>query len=156
MRMFKAALAGAAGSLLMFLLMMVGIKGLHVAPFNVPPSAAFLIKLGITAKPLALLVHFGYGMFWSAVLVAIFGERTDIPKALGLAGSLWLFMMIVYSPLIGWGVFGVGGAGHLLPPGSPLHLGPAPKYIVATLLLHVVYGLTIGWLDAKIVAGPVR
>jgi len=38
----------------------------------------------------------------------------NIAKGLGLAGVLWLIMMLVYSPIIGWGVFGFGGPGHAL------------------------------------------
>jgi len=56
-------------------------------------------------------------------------------------------MMLVYSPLIGWGVFGVAGSGQTLAPSNPLHLGSTVKYIVATLLLHLIYGSIIGGLN---------
>ncbi|MFB6250035.1 MAG: hypothetical protein ABEL97_15875 [Salinibacter sp.] len=147
MKWFKAAVIGALGSLVMFALMMLGIHGTGIAPFNLPPSAAFLEQLGLRVGPLPLLVHFGYGATWSMVLIALYGADTDVRAGLTLATVLWLFMMLVYSPLIGWGVFGFGGAGHTLSPSAPLYLGSPIKYIGATLLLHLIYGSIIGGLN---------
>jgi hypothetical protein len=63
MQYLKAALVGIVGSLVMFLIMMIGIHGTGIAPFNIPPSAAILVKLGLPVQSLVLLVHFGYGAF---------------------------------------------------------------------------------------------
>jgi hypothetical protein len=147
MKWIKAAVVGALGSLVMFALIMFGIHGAGIAPFNLPPSAAFLEMLGINVGPLPLLAHFGYGATWSVVLVAVSGRETTISKGLGLATGLWLLMMVVYSPLIGWGLFGFGGAGHQLAPSDPLYLGSPVKYVMATLVLHLIYGSIIGWLN---------
>jgi hypothetical protein len=146
MKWLKSALVGALASLVMFIIIAFSIKS-GVAPFNVPPSAAFLEKLGINVGPVALLVHFGYGAFWSMVLVGIFSERTDLVRGICLALILWLVMMIAYSPMIGWGLFGFGSAGASLPPDNPLYLAPGPKYLIATLFLHLIYGAIIGWLN---------
>jgi hypothetical protein len=147
MKWFKAAVVGALGSLVMFALMMLGIHGTGIAPFNLPPSAAFLEQLGLNVGPLPLLAHFGYGATWSMVLIALYGADTDVQSGLTVAGALWLFMMLVHSPIIGWGVFGFGGAGHTLPSTDPLYLGSPIKYIGATLLLHLIYGWIIGGLN---------
>lgn len=144
MKWIKAAAVGALGSLVMFLLMMLGIHGTGIAPFNLPPSAAFLEQIGLNVGPLPLLVHFGYGATWSMVLVALYGSATNVRRGTLFAAGLWLFMMIVYSPIIGWGIFGFGGAGHALSPDNPLYLGSPIKYIVATLVLHLIYGSIIG------------
>jgi len=148
MKWTKAIIVGFLGSLVMFLLMMLGIYGTGIAPFNVPPSAAFVIKLGLPAKPLALIVHFGYGAFWSVLLVYWYGERTDIIKGIGLALIAWGIMMIIYSPIIGWGFFGFGDA-HTLSPTHPLYLESGPKYIIITLVLHLIFGVIIGWVNPK-------
>ncbi len=140
----KAGLVGAGGSLVMALVMFPAIQA-GVAPFNLPPSAALLERLGLNVGPLALVAHFGYGIFWSIVFVALFGERADVKRALGLAATLWLILMVIYSPAIGWGVFGFGAADRAAD--HPLHLGSPIKYAVATLLLHAVYGLVIGTLN---------
>ena len=144
MKWIKSAVIGALGSLVMFLLMMFAIHGAGIAPFNLPPSAAFLEKLGLNVGPLPLLVHFGYGATWSVLLVALYGADTNVRRGAYLATALWLFMMIVYSPIIGWGVFGFGASYE---PGNVLHLGSPIKYIVATLVLHLIYGSIIGGLN---------
>ena len=144
MKWIKSATVGALGSLVMFALIMFGIHGAGIAPFNLPPSAAFLEILGLNVGPLPLLVHFGYGATWSLVLVSLYGAETNVTRGISLAIGLWLFMMLVYSPIIGWGVFGVG-AGYEA--GSMLHLGSPIKYIVATLVLHLIYGGIIGGLN---------
>ena len=145
MKWIKSAVIGVLGSLVMFLLMMYVIHGAGIAPFNLPPSAAFLEQLGLNVGPLPLLVHFGYGATWSVLLVWLYGADTSVRRGVYLATALWLFMMIVYSPIIGWGVFGFGGAGY--ESGDLLHLGPPVKYTGATLVLHLIYGFIIGGLN---------
>lgn len=147
MKWLKSALVGALGSLVMFVLLMAGIHGAGVAPFNIPPSAAFLEQVGLNTGVLPLLVHFGYGATWSLLLVALYEAETTLRHGLQLAAGLWLFMMLVYSPLIGWGVFGIGGQGHTLAPTDPLYLGSPVKYVGATLVLHLIYGAIIGGLN---------
>lgn len=143
----KSVLVGFVGSLLMFGVMVVGIHVTGVAPFNMPPSAAFLEAFGLNVGPLALVVHFGYGGFWSAVLFAAFGRQTTVWHGLGLAGVLWLVMMLVLSPIIGWGVFGTTAGTQ--PAEAALALTSTPKYIGMTALLHVLFGVVIGWLNPR-------
>ena len=102
----KATVSGLTASLAMFIVMFIGIHVTGIAPFNVPPSAAFLETLGLNVGPVPLLVHFGYGAFWSVVLVGIVGSSANLKNGIGLAVGLWLVMMLALSPLIGWGVFG--------------------------------------------------
>ncbi len=145
MKWLKAAVVGLLGSLVMFVFIMLGIHVTGIVPFNVPPSGAFLTKLGLDIGPLPLIVHFGYGAFWSIFLVFIAKENVNTVKGILLALGLWLFMMIVYSPFIGWGFFGFGG--EKLAPDSPLYLEPGPKYLIATFVLHLIYGTIIGWFN---------
>lgn len=146
MRWMKAATVGILAALVMLILMMFGIH-LGLAPFRIPPSAAMLTRLGINAGPLALLVHLGYGAFWSLALVYWFQERTDIAKGIYISLGLWLILMLVYSPIIGWGLFGMGTTAAL-PPGNVLYLQPGPKYLISTLVLHLIYGWIVGWLNS--------
>lgn len=135
--------AGFLASLVMFCFIYLGIEVTGLAPFNAPPSEAFLYNIGVEGSGYALALHFCYGMLWSYVLVYTFEEDVTVLKAVGLAVVLWLFMMIVYSPLIGWGMFGFGYA-HLLEPDHLLYLREGPGYVVSTLLLHLVYGAVLG------------
>ena len=148
--LLKAGVVGLLGSLIMFILMQIGLNT-GMAPFQVPPSAAFLLSLELPAMPLALVGHFLYGAFWSIVLVALFKEGSSIGKGILLSIVLWLIMMLILSPVIGWGVFGMGERPdqEIYKEGAKLFLEQGPKYIVVTLVLHLIYGLTIGWLNPK-------
>ena len=66
MQWVKAGAAGVIGSLVIFIVMLLGIQVTGMAPFNLPPSAAFLEAIGLPPQPLALLVHFGYGIAWAS------------------------------------------------------------------------------------------
>ena len=147
MKWIKAIVAGLVAGLVMFIVLAMG-TNTGMAPINVPPSAAFLgATTGIQSPLLAALLHFAYAAFGSVLLVAIFGRRTNITKCLLVALVLWLILMVVYSPIIGWGFFGAGGPNHELPPESPLFIGAAGPYVLITLVLHAIYGLIIGWMD---------
>ena len=120
-----------------------------LAPFNVPPSNAFLYNLGVEGLGYALLLHFCYGTFWVFVLVYTFDDDLSIIKAEVLAIVLWFFMMFVYSPLIGWGFLGYGYA-HYLSVDHPLYFGnQLGTYIFITLLVHLVYGWALGCLNSR-------
>jgi len=147
MKWIKAIVAGLVAGLVMFIALAIG-TNTGMAPINVPPSAAFLgATTNIRSPPLAGLLHFAYAAFGSVLLVAIFGRDTNITKGIGLALVLWLILMMVFSPIIGWGFFGAGGPNHELPPTAPLYIGSAGAYVLVSLMLHVVYGLIIGWMD---------
>lgn len=146
MQWIKAGAVGALGSLVILVVMGIGIHGTGAAPFNLPPSAAFLKALGIAPQPLAVLLHFTYGIAWAMILWAVFRDKTDIWRGIGVAVVVkWLVLMqLIYSPIIGWGPFG-SNAGTL-PADAPSALTSTGAYVVMTLVLHVVYGALNGWL----------
>jgi len=155
MNLVKAAIVGLVASLLMFLLIQMsihsrfsGLMALHAA-FNTPPSAAFLLSLGLPAKPLALILHFLYGAAGSIILVTIYKNRVNTVRGIGFGMILWLIMMLVYSPIIGWGFFGFGDSVASLPSDEPLALGAPLKYIMVTLFVHLIYGIVIGWTNKR-------
>lgn len=145
---FNIALAGFLASMVMFLFIYLGVTVTDIAPFNLSPSAAFLYNLGIESDGYAILLHFSYGILWSYVLVYTFEEDVSITKALILSIILWGFMMIVYSPLIGWGIFGLGYAHHLASD-HPLFLEGTLSYLTITLLVHLIYGWILGFLNSR-------
>lgn len=141
---------GALGSLLMALVMQLALQGMLplTLPFNVPPSAAFLSLLGLEVPYLALVVHLTYGATWSVVHLWLFWDRTSVTNGVGLAVVLWLAMMLVLSPMLGWGAFGWAGTPGLSPD-ADLYLRGGATYPAVTLLLHVLYGLVIGFLNRR-------
>ncbi len=79
---------------------------------------------------LAIIFHLSYGGFFGAVFTAV-TQKVTIGKGLLLGLLLWFIMQIVVFPFLGWGFFGTA---------------ITPKIAVATLVLHLVYGATLGWL----------
>lgn len=104
-----------------------------VSPFPKPPSLAFAeTVLGRTLPlPVGLLFHTVYVTFWSVIYVRYFPRR-DIWTALGLAAVLWVVILVVYFPVVGWGLAG---------------LSVSPKLIVASFVPHVLFGLLLWGLD---------
>lgn len=146
MRLLKAAIVGLVSSLIMLIVMILAIFIIAFTPFHSLPSTAFLINVGIHSEVFSLLLHFAYGTLWSVVLVYGFEEDVTLLKGLGFAMILWFFMMVVYSPIMGWGFFGFGYS-YLLSPSDPLYLSTGPMYIISTIAVHVVYGVCVGWLN---------
>lgn len=63
-------------------------------------------------------------------------------RGIGLGVALWLVMQVVWLPYVGWGAFGTAHT---------------PKIAIATLILHLIYGATLGWLiDRKTGRAPER
>ena len=100
-----------------------------VSPFPKPPSLAFAET--VLARPLplpvGLLFHTIYVTFWSVIYVRYFPRR-DIWSALGLVVFLWIVILVVFFPIVGWGLAG-------------LTIGP--KLIVASFVPHLLFGLLL-------------
>lgn len=88
-----------------------------------------------TAVPGVILLHFVFGIAW-AVVYARFAEPH-------LSGPGWrrglifsplpgLLSLLVFLPLVGGGILGLG-------------LGAGPLPIIGNLLVHAVYGATLGY-----------
>lgn len=141
----KAAIIGFFASFLMFVATAPAIN-FDIAPFNIPPPAAVAYMLGIGFGPIPWIMHFIYGTFWSCVFVFIWGREGSTFKGIALGFGLWLLLMVVYSPLVGWGFFGFGDA-HLLPVNHPLYLREGADFALLSLVIHLVYGGLVGWLN---------
>jgi hypothetical protein len=88
--------------------------------------------------PLGWLGHFFLGtVIWGLIYAAWHASLPGAPVVKGLiVGAVaWLAMMILFMPLAGHGLFA-------------LSLGPPA--VVATLVLHLVYGAVLGGVYAKV------
>lgn len=123
---------GVAVSMLTAIIMMALTK-MGVSPFPKPPSLAFAeTVLGRTLPQLVgLLFHVAYVTFWSVVFVQCFPKR-NFWSAMALAGGLWIGILAVFFPVVGWGIAG-------------LHVGP--KLIPASLVPHLLFGLFLWALE---------
>ena len=102
-------------------------------PFPKPPSLAFAeTVLGRSVPlPIGLLFHLAYVTFWCLVYVRFFPRR-GLGPALGLGFALWLVILVVFFPVVGWGFAG---------------LAVSPKLIVASFVPHLVFALLLWALD---------
>ncbi|HET9818948.1 MAG TPA: hypothetical protein VFP92_07295 [Rhodanobacteraceae bacterium] len=112
---------------------MLALTKAGASPFPKPPSLAFAETLLRRPLPLpvGLLFHVAYVTFWSVVFVRHFPRR-NLAAALALAGALWLAILIVFFPVVGWG---------------PAGLHVSPKLIPASLVPHLLFGFLVWGLD---------
>ena len=74
------------------------------------------------------------GLVWAMLYGLVFEPRLRGPGwQRGMIFSLlpWLFSLLVFMPLVGGGIFGVG-------------LGAGPLPIIGNLILHLIYGAMLG------------
>lgn len=119
-------------------LVMLALTSAGLSPFPKPPSLAFAeTVLGRTLPlPVGLLFHTVYVTFWSAIYVRYFPRR-DAWTALGLAAVLWIVILAVFFPIVGWGLAG---------------LSVSPRLIPASFVPHLLFGLLL-WAAHKYLPG---
>ena len=134
---------GVVATIAMSIPMLFGfLSGMSPIPESVPKAIVASV-LGIAGpKPLvvglAVGLHLAYGGAFGALLAAM-SHPVTVSKGVGLGVALWLLMQLVVLPVLGWGVFGTT---------------ITPRIAVVTLLLHLVYGVVLGWtLDRRPVSG---
>ncbi|HEY1573268.1 MAG TPA: DUF6789 family protein [Pseudonocardiaceae bacterium] len=126
---------GLVATVAMSALMIAGVlTGISPMPKPIPVALVAHVLGGGVPMPaliaLGALAHLVYGAIAGAVLAAL-TRRVTVARALGYAVLLWALMGLVWLPYLGWGLFGTG---------------VTPKIALATLVLHLVYGLTLGLL----------
>lgn len=120
-----------------------------IAPMPQLPSLAFAeTVLGRTLPlPVGLLFHVAYVTFWSVAYVVLFRNSLTFLNALWLGLALWVVVLAVFFPIVGWGFLG---------------LGISPKLIPAALVPHLFFALflwglcRIGFKQSAIVTNEVR
>lgn len=123
----KALGVGIAAAILLSAVMVPALK-LGISPLPKPLGLAFAETVLGRALPLpvGLLFHVAYVTFWSAAFVVVFRNSLSFRKALLLALALWIGVLIVFFPVVGWGFLG---------------LGISPKLIVASLVPHLLFAV---------------
>ena len=125
---------GVVATIAMSIPMMIGMaSGVAPMPEPIPKALVSLVFGAGLPAPLLMALsagsHLGYGGFFGAVLARLYPEA-GLREGLALGVLLWLVMEIVVLPILGWGFFGAA---------------ITPKIAVATLVLHLIYGATLGW-----------
>lgn len=133
-RLTAAAGWGVVATLAMSVLMLLSVVS-GLAPMPEPiPLALVKETVGVLPQPALMAVaaaaHLAYGAL-AAVVLAALAKRVSLPVGLGYGVVLWAVMGLVWLPYLGWGLFGTG---------------ITPIVVAATLVLHLVYGGTLGLL----------
>ncbi|HWP34632.1 MAG TPA: DUF6789 family protein [Thermodesulfobacteriota bacterium] len=92
------------------------------------------------ALPAAFGLHLAFGLIWAAIYTYVFEPR--LPGRDWQRGALfslvpWILSLIVFLPVAGGGLFG-------------LELGAGPLPTIGNLILHLVYGVTLGELYGRL------
>jgi len=114
-----------------------------VTPLPAPVALTFAETLvgGASLPPaIGILFHTVWVTVMTAGFVAASREALTGPRALGFALALWIVALVVFFPIIGWGVAG---------------LAIGPQLIVGALVPHLIYGLLL-WGGAKLLFGRTR
>lgn len=126
---------GVVATVVMSIPMVVGaVAGFLPMPQPIP--AAIMGSLLGEGLPRLLLMgvaagsHLAYGAIGGGILAALTRPVT-VAKGLGWGVLLWGIMGVAWLPFLGWGLFGT-----IID----------PRILVATLVLHLIYGGTLGWL----------
>jgi hypothetical protein len=122
------ALAVGIGTGLLLSAIMVPAFRLGIFPFPKPVGLAFAETLLGRSLPLpvGLLFHLVYVTFWSMAFIIFLRDKLTLANALILAFVLWIGVLVIFFPIIGWGLLG---------------LGIGPKLIVASLVPHLLFGI---------------
>ncbi|MBV6486648.1 MAG: hypothetical protein GHHEDOFH_00583 [Pseudorhodoplanes sp.] len=145
---WKAVGIGVVTALLLSALMVPAFK-LGIAPMPQMPSLAFAeTVLGRELPlPVGLLFHVVYVTFWSVAYVVLFRDYLTFLNALWLGLALWIVVLVVFFPIVGWGFLG---------------LGVSPRLIPAALVPHVLFSVFLwalcrfGFAQSAITAKSVR
>ena len=123
----KAIGVGIATAVILSLIMVPASKA-GISPMPKPLGLAFAqVLLGEIPLPVGLLFHVLYVTFWSVAYVALFPQRTFL-NALWLALALWVVVLVIFFPIVGWGFLG---------------LAIGPKLIIGSLVPHLLFAIVL-------------
>ncbi|HEY8368676.1 MAG TPA: DUF6789 family protein [Thermodesulfobacteriota bacterium] len=153
--MRRAVIAGFVATVTMTLALAVGyFVALELGSPSVPSYAAQpgppqwmwalthnpITELTRGAMPAAFVLHLALGLIWAGIYAAVFEPRlpgADWQKGITFALIPYVLSLVVFLPLAGGGLFG-------------LALGAGPLPILGNLILHIVYGVTLGELYGRL------
>ena len=148
--LFRAVLAGLIATMLMTVGLAVAYLVATVLGSESPNAPVLARWLGglthnavtlqaETALPIAVLLHVIAGIGWAVVYAGVVEPRLSGPgwrRGLVFAPAPGILSLLVFLPALGGGIFGLG-------------LGAGPLPVVGNLVLHLVYGATLGGFYAR-------
>jgi hypothetical protein len=125
--LLKAIGIGIVTALLLSAISVTGMKT-GISPLPKPLALAFAETLlgRDLPLPVGLAFHVAWVTFFSVVYVWLFRHKMTFLRALGLSAVLWVSTLVVFFPIVGWGLFG-------------LNIGP--MLIVGSAVPHLLFAV---------------
>ncbi|WP_353644622.1 hypothetical protein [Mesorhizobium sp. WSM2239] len=107
--------------------MFAGLKT-GISPLPKPLALAFAETIFGTNLPLpvGMMFHLVWVTFFSALYVVLFRDALTFMRAFWLAFALWISVLVVFFPIVGWGFLG---------------LAVTPKLIAASAVSHLLFAI---------------
>jgi hypothetical protein len=123
----RALAVGIGVSILTAAFMAAGLKS-GVSPLPKPLGLAFAeTVLGRPLPlPVGLLFHAVWVTAFSVIYVGLFRDALTLLRALALGAALWIVVLVIFFPVVGWGFLG---------------LAVTPKLIVASAVPHLLFAV---------------
>lgn len=123
----KALAVGVATALLLSAVMVPAMKA-GLSPMPRPLGLAFAETVLDRPLPLpvGLLFHVVYVTAWALVFVVLFRSQLTFRNALLLGIVLWIAVLVLFFPVVGWGFLG---------------LAVGPKLILTALVPHILFAV---------------
>jgi len=119
----KAIVVGVGTALFLSAIMVPAFMA-GIPPMPKPPSLAFAEVLygGVLPLPVGIVFHIVYVTTWSVIFVSLFRGELAFMRALALALVLWVVALVVFFPIVGWGLLGLAVSQTLIPAALVPHL----------------------------------
>jgi hypothetical protein len=119
--------AGIGVAILTAAFMIVGLKsGISLLPRPLGLAFAETVLGRSLPLPVGLLFHTVWVTGFTALYVVLFRDALTFVRALWLGIALWLFVLVFFFPVVGWGFFG---------------LAVSPKLIVGAAIPHLLFAV---------------
>lgn len=127
--LLKAIGVGLVVSVLTAAFMIAAAKS-GLSPLPKPLGLAFAKTiLGPTAPlPVGLAFHAAWVTAFSVIFISLFRNGLTFLRALLFAAALWVVVLVVFFPVVGWGFFG---------------LAINPKLIVGAAIPHLLFAILL-------------
>jgi hypothetical protein len=121
--LWRSIAVGIATGAILAVLNILALQG-HLSPMPKPLGLAFAETVFRTHLPLpvGLLFHLVWVTAFSVVYVALWRHDLTFKNAVILAAVLWLVVLVVFFPIVGWGFFGLAVGARLIIPATVSHL----------------------------------
>jgi hypothetical protein len=138
-RLAKAVGIGVTAAIILAVLNVIALHS-QVSPLPKPLGLAFAETVfGRTLPlPIGLLFHVAWVTFFSVLYTVLWPQALTLRNALLLAAALWLLVLLVFFPVVGWGFFG---------------LAISPGLIVQATVSHLLFALIL-WSLVRLLLQP--